>query len=206
MAQSRSSAYSKQRLPFKRKPKCKFVQKDPGSVKSPQRNVLIPTNSTTYGLNSSEAEDSATESAPDPPNASSAPTTSSNPAPTPPDSPKKQPKGLFKTKWHGIKKSQKKIRWFKCPSCDVYKDSTAKLNEHFDCHHEQLQCKQCFMNFSTPSGLDRHWYVHKPPHFHCNICGKPFYFVGEMNQHKVSHCTIRTQVCNYRNFWIEWNY
>ena len=53
------------------------------------------------------------------------------------------------------------------------------------------------MSFNTPSGLARHKYTHEQPRHFCGQCGKGYYFLGELNQHSLTHHTIRTHVCNY---------
>ena len=95
------------------------------------------------------------------------------------------PKGAFKTTQHGIKIT-KKIRYFKCPECGIHKKSTMGLNEHYKRQHKAIQCEKCDMIY-TPSGYDRHKYVHLEPRHKCDQCGKEFHFLGELHQHSTVH-------------------
>ena len=53
------------------------------------------------------------------------------------------------------------------------------------------------MTFSTPSGLNRHRYLHAAPRHFCAQCGKGFHFQGQLNQHSLTHHTIPSHVCNF---------
>ena len=109
-----------------------------------------------------------------------------------------KPKGVCKTTKHGIKK-HKEERYFKCPKCGIHKNSTSKLNDHYKGRHNPLKCSQCSMSFSTPSGLNRHKYMHTTPRHFCPQCGKGYHFFGQLNQHSLTHRIIPTHECNFGN-------
>ena len=113
-----------------------------------------------------------------------------SPPPPPPDDSGVKSKGVFHTTEHGIKIS-KKVRYFRCPECGIHKDSTHKLNDHYKRRHKPIECEKCNQIFHTPSGYDRHQYTHAEPRHRCDVCGKRFYFIGELNQHGTVHRKIR---------------
>ena len=159
-----------------------FHRKDPAGSKPLRRNLKTKPNS--------DNNDGSTNIDHDPP--------TKDQTDDPPTSSLTTSKGVFKTTEHGIK-IHKAERYFLCPVCNIHKASTQRLNEHFKRRHAAFKCEKCEKSFNTPSGLARHRYTHEQTQHFCNQCGKGYYFVGELNQHSLTHCTICTHVCNYAN-------
>lgn len=44
------------------------------------------------------------------------------------------------------------------------------------------------MNFKNYEALRSHLYMHKGQELHCEICGKTFYYHGDLNRHVKKHC------------------
>ena len=103
------------------------------------------------------------------------------------------PKGAFTTTGHGFK-IIKKIHYFKCPECGIHKKITMGLNEHYKRRHKPIPCGKCDMIFHTPSGYDRHKYMHLDPRYKCDQCDKNFHFLGELCQHSTVHSKNKTYV------------
>ena len=68
-------------------------------------------------------------------------------------------KGKIDIKTYGIPKTVKE-RKMKCPSCPKICNSTKERNDHHKSAHGNLSCAVCNEQFSTPSALDKHKYVH----------------------------------------------
>ena len=104
-------------------------------------------------------------------------------------------KGLFKKTTHGIKK-HRRIRNYKCPKCDVCKNSQAEANEHYNNNHPPVSCSKCPKICATPCTLARHMYLHSELKYPCHRCEQRFAFESELKVHKYKHRRIRMFKCS----------
>ena len=142
---------------------------------------MVPVHRRKYSTRSGQLKNDPDEAEEDP--VPDATTQLNTPLKTPPASPPKpKPKGKLVTTDHTLQKF-KKDRYFRCPVCFIHKTTTFKLNEHYKRRHPPLKCEHCPMTFVTPSGLNRHKYVHATPRYLCTDCNESFCFNSQLKHH-----------------------
>ena len=97
--------------------------------------------------------------------------------------PKQKPKGVFKTKEHGIKKKETKDRKYRCKLCDKSVLGARALTVHHQQKHGILYCDHCQKAFNNQRSLAKHLYTHKTLKFKCTKCGKAFPFKSQLTTH-----------------------
>ena len=105
-------------------------------------------------------------------------------------------KGKLKVTKYGLRKSHHKSRSYKCQNCGKREKSVWELNNHHRRAHPPLLCSDCNQIFYVPSTYQLHLYEHqKDKKFTCETCGKKFSFLGQLDQHKIVHQSIKTHKC-----------
>ena len=105
-------------------------------------------------------------------------------------------KGKLKVMKYGLRKSHQKTRTYKCQNCGKRENSVRELNNHHRQAHPPLLCSDCNQIFYTPLTFQLHLYEHqKAKKFVCETCGKKFSFMGQLDQHKIVHRSIKTHKC-----------
>ena len=94
------------------------------------------------------------------------------------------------------KKNNNNNRWW-CPHCG--KDFSNKYNcsHHIKTQHleEPKKCPHCERTFRSPNLLENHIKVHEGTNPHCEICGKGFSDIQNLNNHQVVHTGERKYSC-----------
>ena len=103
-------------------------------------------------------------------------------------------KGKIDIKTYGIPKTVKE-RKMKCPSCPKICSSTKERNDHHKSAHGKLSCAVCNEQFSTPSALDKHKYVHTEKKFKCSDCNETYPFQSQLMEHRLKHRSIKSFQC-----------
>ena len=103
-------------------------------------------------------------------------------------------KGKIDIKTYGIPKTVKE-RKMKCPSCPKICSSTKERNDHHKSAHGNLSCAVCNEQFSTPSALDKHKYVHTERKFKCIDCNASYPFKSQLMEHRLKHRTSKSFQC-----------
>ena len=103
-------------------------------------------------------------------------------------------KGKIDFKTYGIPKTVKE-RKMKCPSCPKICSSTKERNDHHKSAHGNLSCAVCNEQFSTPSALDKHKYVHTERKFKCIDCNESYPFKSQLMEHRLKHRTSKSFQC-----------
>ena len=103
-------------------------------------------------------------------------------------------KGKIDIKTYGIPKTVKE-RKMKCPSCPKICSSTKERNDHHKSAHGNLSCAVCNEQFSTPSALDKHKYVHTERKFKCIDCNESYPFKSQLMEHRLKHRTSKSFQC-----------
>ena len=106
----------------------------------------------------------------------------------------KSVKGKIDIKTYGIPKTVKE-RKMKCPSCPKICSSTKERNDHHKSAHGNLSCAVCNEQFSTPSALDKHKYVHTERKFKCIDCNESYPFKSQLKEHRLKHQTSKSFQC-----------
>ena len=108
------------------------------------------------------------------------------------------PKGDFKTRSYGLRRT-KKPRKFGCKMCDEVCDSIHELSVHHQRNHNILNCDTCTKAFNNPASLACHKYVHQSSKFQCADCDQSFPFESTLRSHRVSHHTLASYFCLHGN-------
>ena len=103
-------------------------------------------------------------------------------------------KGKIDIKTYGIPKTVKE-RKMKCPSCPKICNSTKERNDHHKSAHGNLSCAVCNEQFSTPSALDKHKYVHTDKKYKCSDCNESYPFQSQLMEHRLKHRSMKSFQC-----------
>ncbi|XP_050416426.2 uncharacterized protein LOC126830168 [Patella vulgata] len=98
-------------------------------------------------------------------------------------------------------KSDKKIKLYVCPECDVELPSHASLRRHMKIHSSDtsVHCTKCFEVFAQRSGLKRHECIMVRKTFSCNEigCSRTFTGIRHLKQHQRSHVSDTSLKCSH---------
>lgn len=93
-------------------------------------------------------------------------------------------------------KKHQQSKHFECATCKICGKIMRKenLSKHVKNHSNGHVCKECGECFRNYQNLRTHTYErHKGTELHCEICGKVFYYHGDLNRHVKHHCKLPHQ-------------
>ena len=108
-------------------------------------------------------------------------------------------RGSMDITWHGIKKSEKKIKRKTCPACGEEQKSQHQLNIHMWQRHPHLKfgCNHCEDLFATYNSAYRHVQKHYQLPHKCDYCPKHFMYPHQAESHETLHTGKNKIPCEY---------
>lgn len=100
----------------------------------------------------------------------------------------------FSCTGHLAWKKHQQSKHFECATCKICGRILRKenLSKHIKNHSNGHVCKECGESFRNYENLRTHTYErHKGSELHCELCGKVFYYHGDLNRHVKHHCKCK---------------